>query len=87
MMSAGQPLKTDGELDVARSDNVLDFEIRELGIEPQLLDDPRVFAGRQLGIILGLGTGYDHLARRKDQRGGLGFANTHYDGGESLDHV
>lgn len=44
VMAACQTLQTDGKLDVARADDVLDLKIRKLGIEPQLLDDSRVFA-------------------------------------------
>lgn len=46
VMAARQTLQTDGELDVARAYDVLDLEIRKLCVEPQLLDDSRVFARR-----------------------------------------
>lgn len=84
VMATRQTLQTDGELDVARADDVLDLEIRELGIEAKFLDDTRVLAGRQLRVIFRLGTGDDHLARGKDQRGGLGLTDTHDHGGETL---
>lgn len=84
MVTRGQTLQSDGELNVARADDVLNLEVRELGIEAKFLDDARVLAGRQLRVIFRLGTGDDHLARRKDQGGGLGFANPHDDGGETL---
>ena len=51
MMPTGKTLQADGKLDVARANNVLDLEIRELGIEPKLLDDASIFARRQLGVI------------------------------------
>jgi hypothetical protein len=44
MMPAGKTLKTDGKLDVAGADNVLDLEVGELGVETKLLDDSSIFA-------------------------------------------
>lgn len=84
MVTRGQTLQTDGELDVAGADDVLDLKVRELGIEAKLLDDARVLAGGQLGVVLGLGTGDNHLARGEDQGGGLGLTNTHDNGRETL---
>lgn len=84
VMAAGQPLEADGELDVARPDDVLDLEVGELGVEAELLDDAGVFARRQLGVIFGFGAGDDHLARREDQGRGLGLADAHDDSGEAL---
>lgn len=43
MMSTGQTLQANGELDVARANDVLDLEVRELCVEAELLDDPRIF--------------------------------------------
>lgn len=62
VMLGGQTLEADGELDVARADNVLDLEVGELGVEAELLDDARILARRQLGVIFRLRTRYDHLA-------------------------
>ena len=84
VMATSQALQTNGELDVAGTDDVLDFEIRELGIEAELLNDTRILPGRQLGVVLRLGTRDDHLARSEDQRGGLGFPDTHDHGRETL---
>ena len=58
VMGAGKALETDGELDVARANNVLDLEVGEFGIEAQLLDDARVLARRQLAVGLALGTSH-----------------------------
>ena len=77
-------LKTNGELDVTRADDVLNLELRELCVEAELLDDTRVLARRQARIVLGLGTGDDHLARREDEGCRLGVADAHDDGGETL---
>src|SRR5271163_4111689 len=44
MMFGCKTLKTDGELDVAGADNVLNLEVGEFGIEPKLLDDASAFA-------------------------------------------
>lgn len=79
-----QTLQADRELDVARADDVLNLEVREFGIEAQLLDDTSVFPRGQLGIILGFGTGHDHLARSEDQRSGFRFADTHDHGSKTL---
>jgi hypothetical protein len=50
-MATGKTLKTDRELDVGGTDNVLDLEVGELRVEAKLLDDTSVFARRQLGIL------------------------------------
>ena len=84
VVTRGQTLQTDGELDIAGADDVLDLEVRELGVETKLLDDTRVFSGSQLGIILRFGTSHNHLARSKDKGGSLRFPNTHDDGRETL---
>ena len=57
-----QTLQTDGELDVARANNVLNLEVGELGTEAELLDDSSIFARSKLGIIFRLCTSHDHLA-------------------------
>lgn len=79
-----EAFETDGELDVARSDNVLDLKVHELGREAELLDDAGVLARCQARELLVLGTGAHHLTRRKDERRRLGLANTHDDGRETL---
>lgn len=84
VMARSETLQTNGELDIARADNVLDLEVRELGVEAKLLDDTGVLARRKLRVILGLGTGDDHLAGSEDQGSGLGLTNTHDDGSETL---
>ena len=84
MVARSETLETDGELDVARSDNVLNLEIRELRVETKLLDDAGVFARCELRVVLGLGTSHDHLARGEDECGGLGLTNTHDDSSETL---
>ncbi len=62
MMPACKTLKTDGELDIARPNNILNLEVGELGIEAELLNDSSIFAGSKLGIIFRLGTSDNHLA-------------------------
>lgn len=84
VMARGQAFQTDGELDVTGTDYVLDLEVRELGVEAELLDDTRILAAGKLRVILRLGTGDDHLARGKDQGGRLGLADTHDNSGETL---
>lgn len=85
VMLGSQTLEADGELDVARADNVLDLEVGELGIEAELLDDARILARRQLRVILRLCARDDHLARGEDERRGFRLADTHDHGGETLE--
>lgn len=84
VMLGSKTLQTDGELDVARTHNVLDLEVGELGVEAELLNDTGILAGSKLGVIFRLGASDDHLARRKDQSGGLGLTDTHDNSGETL---
>lgn len=42
----------------------LNLEVRELGVETQLLDNTGVLAAGKLRVILGLGTGNNHLATK-----------------------
>lgn len=84
VMLGSKTFKSDGKLDVARANDVLDLEIGKLGIETKLLNDTSVLAASKLAIVFTLGTGHDHLARGKDEGGGLGLANTHDDGRETL---
>lgn len=50
-MTRGKALQPDRKLDVAASDDVLDLEVRELGIETKLLDDTGVPASSQFAIL------------------------------------
>lgn len=84
VMARGQAFETNRELDVAAADNVLDLEVAELGVEAKLLDDTSVLAGRELRVVLGLGTGHNHLARGEDESGRLRFTDSHDDSGETL---
>lgn len=84
VMARGKTFETNRELDVARADNVLDLEIRKLGVEAELLDDTRIFSRGQLRIVLGLGTSNNHLAGSEDESCCLGLADTHDDGSETL---
>lgn len=77
VMARRQTLQANGELDVTRTDDVLDLEVGELGIETKLLDNTRILARRELRVILRLGTGNDHFAGSEDQRRGLGLTDTH----------
>ena len=85
VMPAGKTLETDRELDIARSHDVLDLEVGELGVEAELLNNPCVFAGSEFGVIFRLCARDHHLARGKNQRRGFGFTDAHDDGGKSLD--
>jgi len=44
VMARGQTFETNGELDIARTNNVLDLEIRKLCVEAELLDDTSVLS-------------------------------------------
>eukprot|EP00918_Siedleckia_nematoides_P097420 GHVU01213560.1.p1 GENE.GHVU01213560.1~~GHVU01213560.1.p1 ORF type:complete len:198 (-),score=25.86 GHVU01213560.1:233-826(-) len=83
VVTASKAFKTDRELDVARSDDVLDLEVGELCVEAELLDDTGVLARGKLAVVFGFGTGDDHLARGEDQGSRLGLTDTHDDGGET----
>ena len=83
-MGTRKAFETDRELHVARADDVLNLEVGELCVEAELLDDTRVLARRQLAVGLALRTRHDHLAGGEDERRGLGVADTHDDGGETL---
>jgi hypothetical protein len=84
VVTACQAFKTDRELDVARADNVLDLEVRELRVEAKLLNDTSVLAACKLAVIFGLGTSDDHLAGGEDQGSRLRLTDTHDDGGKTL---
>ena len=77
-------LQPNGELDVAAANNILDFELGELGVEAELLNDTRVLPRRQSRVIFRLGTRHHHLARGEDKSGSLGVTDTHDDGGKTL---
>lgn len=53
MVARGQTFQADGELDVARANDVLNLEIGELGVEAELLDDARILARCQLAVVFG----------------------------------
>lgn len=84
VMARSQTLQADRELDVARANDVLDLEIRELCVEAELLYNTSVFAASKLRVIFRLSTSHDHLARGEDQSGRLGLSNSHNDGSETL---
>lgn len=84
MVARSKTLETNGKLNVARADNVLDLEVGELGVETEFLDDTRILARGKLRVILRLGTSDDHLAGREDQGSGLRLADTHDDSGKTL---
>jgi len=84
MMTARKAFETDGKFDVARSDNVLDLEVGEFGIEAKLLDDARILPRSKLAVIFRLCTSDDHLAGGKDESGRFRLAYSHDDGCETL---
>ena len=51
MVTRRKAFETNWELDIARADNVLDLEIRELSVEAKLLNDTCVFTRRQARIL------------------------------------
>lgn len=79
-----EPLQTNGELDVARSDDVLNLELCELGIKAELLNDAGVFAGCEARVVLRFCTSDDHFARGENERRSLGFTDTHNHSGKPL---
>lgn len=81
---AGEAFKTDGELHIARADNVLDFEVLHVHVEPYFPDGFRVLLRSISTQLLGLGSGADHLAGSEDQGSGLRLSDSHDDSCESL---
>ena len=67
-MAVRKSLKTNGELDVARANNILDLKLKELHVKVKLLNGMRVHARRQTRIVRGLRASNNHLARREDER-------------------
>jgi len=51
VMLNSQAFKSNGELDVARADNVLNLEVGELGVETELLNDSSELARRKPRVI------------------------------------
>jgi len=83
-MRESQPLQPDGKFDITTSNDILDLELLELGIESQFLDDPGVFSRSKTRIVLRFSSSNDHLSGSEDQGGSLGITDTHDDGGETL---
>jgi len=83
-MGVSKTLESNGKLDIAGADDVLNLELLEFGFEPKLLNDPRIFAASQSGVVFRLGPSYYHLARSKDQSCGLRFPDSHDNGCETL---
>ena len=51
VVTGRKTFETNWKLDIARADNVLDLEIRELSVEAKLLNDTCVFTRRQARIL------------------------------------
>jgi len=79
-----KPLQTNRELDVTTANDILDFELRKLGVESKLLNNASVLARRQPRVVLRLRARNDHLSRRENQGCRLGITDPHDDGGETL---
>ena len=84
VVTACQAFETDGKLNIATAHNILYLEVRELGVEAELLNDTRVLAASKFAIVFGLGACDDHFAGSEYERSSLWLANTHYDGGKSF---
>lgn len=84
MVAAGQTLKTNWKLDVARPDDVLNLELGEFSVEAELLIDTRVLATCKLAVVFRLGASDDPPPRRKNERRRFGFADTHDHGCKTL---
>ena len=83
-MGERETLQSDREPHITTADDVLDLELLELGVEAQLLDNPRVFTGSETRIVLGFGSSDNHFPGSEDQSGSLGVSDTHDDGCETL---
>lgn len=84
VMLRSKAFKSDGKLDIARSHNVLDLEVGELGIESELLNDTSILARGKLGVVLRFGASYNHLSAGEDESRGLRLTDTHDDSRETL---
>jgi hypothetical protein len=84
VMAWRKTFQANGELDVARADDVLDLEVGELGVETELLDDASILSWCKLRIVLGLCASDNHLPWGEDQSRGLGFTDTHDNSRETL---
>ena len=62
LMGESKPFQPDRELDITTPDDVLNLELLEPRVEPELLDDPRILARGETRVIFGFGSGDDHLA-------------------------
>lgn len=51
VMTRRKAFETDWELDIARADDILDLEIRELSVEAELLNDSCIFARCQARVL------------------------------------
>ena len=84
-MAIRESLQANGELDVTTAHDVLNFELGELRVEAELLNDTRVLARRETRVVFGLGTRDNHFPRSEDQGGGLWVTNAHDDSCKTLD--
>lgn len=82
-MLVGNVLQIDREVNLTGADDVLDLEIRELHLKPQLLNNARVLARCDLRRIFVLGACADHLAGAEDQSSRFRLLQTHYNCGEA----
>jgi hypothetical protein len=57
----GQSLQLDEELNIVGSNNILNFEIRELDWKAKLLDDASKLPGSNFGLLFILGARVFHL--------------------------
>lgn len=55
-----------GEFDVVRIYNVLDFEVGEFGVEVEFLNDMGIFVGSKFGVIFWFGVSDDYFVWCKD---------------------
>ena len=77
VVSIHKSLKSDWEFHVARADNVLDFEVCELGWEIELLNNPCILPCCELRSLLTLGSCAHHLSWHKNECCCLRVANSH----------
>lgn len=68
----------------SRSNNVLDLEFAKASIKAQLLDDSSILATGQSRVVFALCARHHHLSTGKDQCSRLWLADTHDNGGKTL---
>ena len=83
-MSEDETLKSDGELDIATANHILNLEVFKLCRESQFLHYSGVFPSGKSRVLLRLGSCAHHLPGAEDEGSCPRLSNSHDDGRASL---